>query len=450
MLRVCLRVFSLMILLLQIGVVLAQDDAVDLLQLYGKATEFDPILRTALYRSELGEERVRESRAGVRPQLAATADASAVNQDIKKSDNLLFQVGESTFFNSAFSITLSQSVYRQDAFARLPQAKAVAGQAEAELRAEEQDLIYRLADAVFGFMAARDILEFAVAERTAIHRQLLESEERLQSGLGTLTDVHEARARYALAQATEIGADDEVEAARLVIAEITGELPANVKALSETFPLVAPDKPNVELWVEAARFQNPRISALEAAADVAAQEMRVQRGQGRRPALDLVAAYNYSDSGGSEFAGGGGSVISTGSVGLRLIVPIYDGGGSSALVRSAALERDIALQGLERAKRVVEAETRKSFQGVTSGITRVEALWQTVFSQEAALADKEERMRAGLATGLEVLDARRDLFLARSDLAQARYDYVLASLSLKRWSGILDVADLRAINAYLQ
>jgi outer membrane protein len=85
-----------------------------------------------------------------------------------------------------------------------------------------------------------------------------------------------------------------------------------------------------------------------------------------------------------------------------------------------------------------------------SGLKQVEALRQTVFSQESAVDAKSEGMRAGLATRLEVLDATRDLYMARRDLAKARYDYVLSSLGLKRWAGTLSVAELRQINAYFQ
>ncbi len=85
-----------------------------------------------------------------------------------------------------------------------------------------------------------------------------------------------------------------------------------------------------------------------------------------------------------------------------------------------------------------------------SGITRVEALQKSVFSYQAALAAKEQGLRSGLNTGLDVLDARRELFSARRDLAQARYVYILDNLRLKRSVGVLDVDDLAQINAYLQ
>jgi outer membrane protein len=85
-----------------------------------------------------------------------------------------------------------------------------------------------------------------------------------------------------------------------------------------------------------------------------------------------------------------------------------------------------------------------------TGITRVQALQQSVYAQEAAVAQKEEGLRAGLNTGRDVLDTRRDLFAARRDLTQARYLYVLDGLRLKQAAGILGVEDLRQVNAFLQ
>jgi outer membrane protein len=53
-------------------------------------------------------------------------------------------------------------------------------------------------------------------------------------------------------------------------------------------------------------------------------------------------------------------------------------------------------------------------------------------------------------TGLVLLDALRDLYSARRDLAQARYLYVLNSLKLKQSVGTLNVNDLRFLNSNLQ
>ena len=147
---------------------------------------------------------------------------------------------------------------------------------------------------------------------------------------------------------------------------------------------------------------------------------------------------------------GGGNDIRTTDFALRLAIPLYDGGRAAALTASAGLQQNIAMQQLEFEKRRVEREIRAAFQGVMSGIVRVEALTKSVFSSEAALSAKQEGLRSGVNTGKDVLDARRDLFFARRDLAQARSIYVLNSVRLKQSAGVLSVEDLRQINAYLQ
>jgi outer membrane protein len=121
-----------------------------------------------------------------------------------------------------------------------------------------------------------------------------------------------------------------------------------------------------------------------------------------------------------------------------------------ALTNAAALRESISIEDLERDKRRVDRETRAAFNGVVNGIERVNALQTSVFSNERAVASKEEGFRSGISTGLIVLDARRDLYSALKDLAQARYLYVLNSVKLKQSAGTLGVSDLRAIDAHLQ
>jgi outer membrane protein len=84
------------------------------------------------------------------------------------------------------------------------------------------------------------------------------------------------------------------------------------------------------------------------------------------------------------------------------------------------------------------------------GVSLVEALRQSVSSQQSALEAKEAGVRSGVATLLVVLDAQRDLFLARRDYAQARYDYLLNGLRLKQLAGTLSERDLESIQATLK
>lgn len=424
-----------------------QPHSADLITLYLRGVENDPTFQSARAERQIADEALRESRAGLRPLVSATATETKVFQNIVNSDTPLFTPGKTDFLMGDFSISLTQPIYRSEALHRVPGARAGVRRGEAELVAAEQDLMFRVAEAVFTFLASQDDVEFATAEREAIRRQFEETEQRLGSGLAKITDVHEARGRLAVAQAEEIDARDRLEESRQAIAEITGETPRELKVLSAGLPLVQPDSPEVGTWIQTALFQNPRVLALTAALDAAKEESKAQR-SAYHPALDFVASYDNNNAGGSIY--GGGNQIANQQYALRLAIPIYDGGRTSALVGAAVLRENMAAQALERERRSVDRQTRAAFQGVVSGVARVEALASSVFSREASVVAQEEGWRAGLNTGLSVLDARRDLFLSRRDHARARYLYLLNSLRLKQAAGILSVRDLEEINAYLQ
>jgi outer membrane protein len=48
-----------------------------------------------------------------------------------------------------------------------------------------------------------------------------------------------------------------------------------------------------------------------------------------------------------------------------------------------------------------------------------------------------------------VVNAQREVFRAKRDYAQSRYDYILDTLRLKRAAGMLTPTDLTPINTWL-
>ena len=104
---------------------------------------------------------------------------------------------------------------------------------------------------------------------------------------------------------------------------------------------------------------------------------------------------------------------------------------------------------IEQTKRAVERQTRDAYDGVLAGISRVKALRQAVKSNQTALDASEAGFRVGNRTSVDVLNAQRELFRARTDFARARYDYLLNRLRLKQAAGQLTADDLLAIDALL-
>ena len=113
--------------------------------------------------------------------------------------------------------------------------------AEAEYAAAEQELILRVAEVYFGFLSAQDSIEFTQAEKLSIQRQLESAEGRLKVGLATVTDVHDARARFEIAAAQEIEAQNQWQDKREALREVTGHAPTGLARVGLNMPLIAPE-----------------------------------------------------------------------------------------------------------------------------------------------------------------------------------------------------------------
>ena len=105
---------------------------------------------------------------------------------------------------------------------------------------------------------------------------------------------------------------------------------------------------------------------------------------------------------------------------------------------------------MERIARETTRKARDSYLGIISGIATVKALEQSVKSSTIALQATEAGYEVGTRTTVDVLDARKRLFSAQTNLAISKYDYLKDMVKLKQAAGTLSKADLIQINNWLQ
>ncbi|MBI1943355.1 MAG: TolC family outer membrane protein [Betaproteobacteria bacterium] len=418
-----------------------------LLEAYRLAVENDPKYRAARAESLAAGTAIDQARAGFLPQVRFDLERTETRQRILKSENPIFGAGITNFPTDNETLSVNQPIFRKDVIERFAQAKAVVRQAEFTLLAAEQDLLLRTAAAYLVVLAATDSQALARAEREAVGKALDLAREKLAIGLGTIVNQHDAAARYAVTQARELEAQYRLHDARQGLREITGRLIEKVQRLREEFTLETPEPARVDRWLASASEQNLVLRAKREAVEVARQEVERQRA-GHFPSLNLVLNHNRRDAGSTLF--GGGSEVETTDLTLRLSVPIFEGGLTSAVTQEAAHRYQKSREELEQERRAVERATRAAFEGTLVGVSLVRALRQSVISQQSALEAKEEGHRSGLFTLLPVLDAQRDLYLAKRDFAQSRYEYLLTRLRLKQAAGMLSEADLVSLGAALQ
>jgi outer membrane protein len=418
-----------------------------LLEAYALARASDPKLRAAQYEAQAVGTQHEQALSAFFPTVRFENNEIGTRQRVLSSNNPIFGAGFSQFRTDSWTLSLSQPVFKFDVIERYRQVKSVLRQAHFTLLAAEQDLMLRATTAYLGVLAANDGLVLARAERTAVGRGLELARERLARGLGTITNLHDATARFAVTQAREIEAENKLSDAKQALKEITGKLIESYQTLRTEFTAVTPEPPDLERWVEGAYAQNLVLQARAEAVEVARQEIMRQRA-GHFPSLNLLVNRNRRDAGSTLF--GGGSSVETTEVTLQLAVPIFQGGYVNAVTDEAAFRYQKSMEERELERRGVERQTRAAFQGSISGKNLVEALTQSVRSQESALDAKSEGFKAGMLPLLPVLDAQRDLYIAKRDYAQARYDYLVNSLKLKQAAGTLSESDLLRIGAALQ
>jgi len=276
---------------------------------------------------------------------------------------------------------------------------------------------------------------------------LEQAKANFEVGTATITDVNEAQARFDLIVAQKIAAVNEHEIAKYAVQAITGEKPqklATVKADIETNVL---DK-NMDKWLEVAAKNNLNIQIQED--ELKFSEQEIEREKARHlPTLDAVANLSESYSTGSASVFSSGNDLKTGSIGLQLQIPLYQGGATSSKVRQAVFNKQKAHDDVEIARRQTELDTQRAYLNLSTTIAQVEAYKQALVSSQSQVDSTKLGYEVGVRTSVDVLNAEQQLFSAKRDLLQVRYNYLVNIIRLKAVSGVLAEADLVDINQQL-
>ena len=297
-------------------------------------------------------------------------------------------------------------------------------------------------------LLAQDNVAFAEAQKTAIGQQLEQAKRNFEVGTATITDTHEAQARYDLTTAQEIAARNELELRRRALEQVIARGRAAARAA----------RPAVHAEAARARAMDtvgrPRPARQSAGAHRAERARLRDAGNRAQPRGALPDARRFRHAFGvrrrrNGITGGSATTRAAQSVGVQLAVPIYQGGAINSRVREAIANEDRARQELESARRSAEFNARQAFLGITNGIAQVRALEAALVSTQSQLASTRLGQEVGVRTQVDVLNAQQLLFSARRDLAQSKYTYVLSLLRLEAAIGELTEDDLVAVNQWL-
>lgn len=404
----------------------------DLMQIYHAAQTQDAVFAGARAAQQAGKEKLTQGRSLLLPSVNLSANTTY--------NDLNSPLLTKKYNSHGYALSVVQPLFREQNWATYQQADLQVAISEAQFKLAEQDVILRSAQTYFDVLIAQDTVQLTNAQKTAISQQLEQAKRNFEVGTSTITDTHEAQARFDLVVAQEIAAANNLELKRRALQQLVNGEVGELSTLGSGFKLESPNPADAQKWVADAQQGNYQIVIAQAAEALAEQEVAKNRG-GHLPTLDAVG--NYSNSTGCSFSCGDTKSI---SVGLQLNVPLFSGGATQSKWREADANREKAKQDLENTRRNVELQTRQAYLGVASGIAQVQALQQALKSSESLLQASKLGQEVGVRTSLDVLNAQQQLFSTRRDLFQAQYNFLVSHLRLKAAVGSLAEADLGQIN----
>ena len=420
-----------------------------LLDIYNEALENDPTYKAAEYSYLADKELKVQGRAALLPSITLSGSTNwneyYQNKELQQQYN--------SFSTSA---RVTQPLFRLDTWFQYRQSKSLTDAAEADFAFEQQNLLVRTAELYFGVLRAIDNLNAAISEEKAIKKQLDQAKQRFEVGLSAITGVQEAQLAFDLSKAARIRTEGSLYSARESLNALIGREIFSLNELGDGLLIDLPTPSSKEKWVELALENNYQLKAAYLRKKAAKSSAR-SVASNHLPKIDIVGSQSESETNQFNYEGfninGQGipvpSVTGRRNYAIQLSMPLFQGGAVNSRRKQAYSQYERANENTLFTERRIIQEVRSQFSNVLTLVANVNAQKQAVVSATSALEATQVGYKVGTRNVVDLLQAEKNLYSAEKNLANAKYDYILANLRLGLASGTITPADIVKINSLL-
>jgi outer membrane protein len=319
---------------------------------------------------------------------------------------------------------------------------AEVGRAKAQVRAGRAQLINAeegvLLDAVTAYMdVVRDAKTVKLKQNNVAGLQTVldGTEEQARVKEVTLTDVEQAKARLAGAQADLTTTKGQLQVSRSSFEHAIGR-PA--ETLEER-----PAMPNIPATQEEAIARALKLNPflIQAQESARAADYAVDDATGAlQPQVTLQGEYQYAQDQPNGF--GGTQTQRVTAVLGQVTVPIYQGGADEAQVRQIKEQRSQAQLAVADAERQVLDATRSAWESYRAAVSSIASDRAQEAADQTALEGVQEGQKVGTRTVLDVLNAQQELLDAQVAVVVGERDAYIAGFQLLSAMGVLTAQGL--------
>jgi outer membrane protein len=370
------------------------------------------------------DEYIPQANAGYLPKVSANLNAGVSETYEQDVGALPGMSPYSGLLPRGYGVQVQQSVWdgnRTFNTVRLRESQ-VLGQRE-QLRNTEQNTLLNALTYYMNVMRDTAALDLNRSNVEVLKEQLRQTRDRFNVGEVTRTDVAQAEAALAQAQANYLIAQSTVQASIASYRQVVGDPPASLAPVSPVNRLLPSTLPQA---VAISMVEHPAITGSLHGVDASLLQVKVAE-SALYPQVGLQASLTKAfDS----TALPAGSKVLNGQIVGSITIPIYDGGATSSSIRQA--KEQVTQQELStdsQRDKVRQAVVAFWFEN-TNAVGVLRAARSQVQAAEVALAGVREEAKVGQRTTLDVLNAQQTLLQARLALVTAQHDQVVYSYSL--------------------
>ncbi len=395
----------------------------------------NPTLATARAQQRATDETVPIAKADGRPNLGGQATHT---EFVKNSPNSF--TAPDRALNAGVQLTVP--VYSGGAVRnsiRAAQNRVEAGQAN--LRATESSLFSNVVAAYMDVIRDQAVVGLNANNVEVLETNLQATSDRFEIGDLTRTDIAQSDSRLAIARSDLQTAAANLIRSKEVYIQLVGNPPGNLEAPPPLPNL--PDSP--EAAVSIALESNPDLIAAKEQIEASRYDIRTANG-GKLPSVNIFANGNYSNFYGTL----GGNLPNsnlvqsqtTADAGVRVTVPLYQGGRPGALTRQAQARYSAALEQAIATERNIIAQTRAAYSSWRASMQVIESSQQAVEASALSLEGVRAENSVGNRTVLDILNAEQELLRAQVQLVTARRNAYVAGFTLLAAMGRAEARDL--------
>ncbi|HET7649620.1 MAG TPA: TolC family outer membrane protein [Gammaproteobacteria bacterium] len=382
-------------------------------------------------------QQVEQAKGQYYPQVKVFGALGAAHQDVDTGG--LFPVDTIILNTRSVGLEIDQSLYaggKIDASVAAARHKMTAQ--EAGLHATEESVLLTAASAYMDVVQDQAVLELEQNNQHVLQQALDAAQASFDNGEVTHTDVDQAKARLAGADAAVIQSRGALSAAQAHYQQVIGQPP---QALS--MPASLTGLPGSEDDVLQLAKQNYQVLAARAVAAAADSEVEVSKSV-LKPSVMLSGQVSAAHEPTFPF-----EKYNTRSIMLEFSMPIYSGGSNLAQVRAAQRQADSRHDDALDAERSARDQAIQAWQSYQTAKAGLEAINAQITAAQSAYDGVKAEYKEGERTTLDVLNAEQELLSAQVNRLRAQRDEIVAGYALKAATGQLtaDALKLQVSNA---